>query len=212
MTLSQHFSMIIVMLCLLLPLSGCGSDGESEDTTTEQGNVEEDSNANNSDSTENTSGDFQLTSSAFGEGDTLPTDYTCSRDGGGDLSPPLSWSNSPEGVSGYAVVMYHYPQGAVGTPSHYWEIWNIPATVAALESGNPESIGDEGSNKDGVEVGYTPPCSPGDAVHEYTIRVYALSAAPEALGTGDNLSVGWEEFVAAVEPLSLGMAELSFSN
>lgn len=58
MTLSQHFSMIIVMLCLLLPLSGCGSDGESEDTTTEQGNVEEDSNANNSDSTENTSGDF----------------------------------------------------------------------------------------------------------------------------------------------------------
>ena len=71
-------------------------------------------------------------------------------------------------------------------------------------------MGNEGSNQDGVGIGYTPPCSPGDAVHDYTIRVYALSAAPEALGSDDHLSVGWTELVNAVEPLSLGMAEISF--
>ena len=84
--------------------------------------------------------------------------------------------------------------------------------MTSLAAGNPESVGNEGSNKDGIEIGYTPPCSPGDAVHEYTIRVYALSASPEALGSVDNISVGWAEFVAAVESLSLGMTEFSLTN
>lgn len=97
-------------------------------------------------------------------------------------------------------------------PLRNWVVWNIPASVTSLVSGNPESIGDEGSNKDGAEIGYTPPCSPGDAVHDYTIRIYALSASPEDLGSGDNLSVGWDEFIAAVESLSMGMAEISFTN
>ena len=194
----------IIFSSLLTILFACGGETEPAETNTDEETTTP------ADTTVNASGDFQVSSSAFGEGETLPADYACSRDGGGDLSPPLSWSGAPEGVSEYALVMYHYPQGQTDNPSHYWVVWNIPASVTALEAGNADGVGNEGSNKDGVEIGYTPPCSPGDAVHEYTIRVYALSAAPEDLGPDDNLSVGWTEFVDAVEPLSLGMAEISF--
>ena len=188
---------------LLIILSACGGEAKPAETNTDKETTTP------ADTTVNESGDFQVSSSAFGEGETLPADYACSRDGGGDLSPHLSRSGAPEGVSKYALVMYHYPQGQTDSPSHYWVVWNIPASVTTLEAGNADGVGNEGSNKDGVEIGYTPPCSPGDAVHDYIIRVYALSAAPEALGSDDNLSVGWTELVNAVEPLSLGMAEIS---
>ena len=91
-------------------------------------------------------------------------------------------------------------------------MWNIPSSEEGLSEGNTSSIGDEGSNKDGAAIGYTPPCSPGDAVHEYTIRVYALGEAPEELGDADNLSVGWAEFEAAVVPKSLASDDISFVN
>lgn len=201
----RRFLTAIFSAALLTCLFACGSDSEPAETNTGEDTPSSTAPADND------SGDFQVSSPAFGEGETLPTDYGCSRDGGGDLSPPLDWSGAPEDVSEYALVMYHYPQGQTVNPSHYWVVWNIPASVTTLEAGNTASVGSEGSNKDGVEIGYTPPCSPGDAVHEYTIRVYALSAAPQDLGLDDNISVGWAEFVAAVEPLSLGMAEISFT-
>ena len=196
----------LILGLLALSLLGCGSDSEPADN-----NAGQDNSGSTNTATEDF-GDFQVSSTAFNAGDSLPEDYACSRDGGGDLSPPVTWSGAPEGVTEYALVMYHYPQGQTDNPSHYWLVWNIPSTINSLDAGNLESIGNEGSNKDGVAIGYTPPCSPGDAVHEYTIRVYALSAAPEALGSSDNVSVGWAEFVAAVEPLSLGMTEFSFTN
>ena len=189
-----HRFMVLSLVAAGLLACSTASDNESENES--------------STSAEDT---FTVLSSAFSEGESLPATHSCSRDGGSDLSPPLSWSNPPEGTTEYALIMYHYPDDSVETPSHYWEVWNIPSSVTSLESGNPLSVGNEGSNKDGVGTGYTPPCSPGDAVHHYTIRVYALSESLEALGSSDNLDVGWTEFIAAVEAISLGYAEVSFT-
>ena len=44
---------------------------------------------------------LQVTSSAFGEGETIPAKYTVD---GQDISPPLAWSNPPSGTASFALI------------------------------------------------------------------------------------------------------------
>ena len=159
--------------------------------------------------------EFELTSPVFENNGTLPADLKCTRDGGDGLSPPIAWHGAPQGTKGYAVVMHHYPQGRVAgvdTPSHYWLLWNIPASVAELPRGNPESFGNEGGDKDKRYIGYTPPCSPGNVSHEYTITVYALDSETIALGDQDDINVDWTMLTEAIEGRILESSSLTFLN
>lgn len=158
---------------------------------------------------------FTLTSPAFADGGDLPADLKCTRAGGDGLSPPLAWTSPPAGTESLAVIMEHYPRGTapgVDTPSQYWLLWNIPADTTDLPRGNPASIGDEGSDKDERRTGYTPPCSPPGARHEYTITLYALDAAPEALPDGDSIDVDWTVMSEAIEDLVIESSSIAFWN
>ncbi len=111
--------------------------------------------------------------------------------------------------------MHHYPKGREegrDAPSQYWLLWNIPPETLALSRGNIESIGIEGSDKDGRHTGYTPPCSPGGARHAYTITLYALNAAPAALGTKDDLNVDWTALTKAIAGKVIASSQLTFWN
>lgn len=159
---------------------------------------------------------FTLTSSLLSNESPLPETLKCSRDGGSGASPPLQWSTPPEGTQSFALVMHHYPNGTrpgVDNPSHYWLLWNIPGTQRSIAQGNPESIGTEGSDKDGKTTGYTPPCSPaGGGTHTYTLTLYALSAPPSSLGNQDRQDVTWANVTQAIKDITLGTAQLSFIN
>ncbi|MEY8120797.1 YbhB/YbcL family Raf kinase inhibitor-like protein [Falsihalocynthiibacter sp. BN13B15] len=158
---------------------------------------------------------FTLTSPAIVSGGDLPSDLKCSRDGGDGLSPPLVWSTVPEGTQSLAVIMQHYPRGKIaGTdaPSQYWLLWNIPADTTAIPRGNPTSLGDEGADKDERFTGYTPPCSPRGARHEYTITLFALNAAPDTLPSNDSLQVDWTEMTQAIGPLVISSSSFTFWN
>ncbi|WP_299554431.1 YbhB/YbcL family Raf kinase inhibitor-like protein [uncultured Tateyamaria sp.] len=158
---------------------------------------------------------FALTSPVIDPGGSLPADLKCTRDGGDGLSPPLAWSDTPEGTRSIAVSMHHYPRGTlegVDTPSHYWLLWNLPATTSTLERGNPGSIGDEGADKDMRGVGYTPPCSPPGPAHEYIITVYALDAKPTALPSVDDPTVDWQQMMLALDGHVLASSDLRFTN
>lgn len=159
------------------------------------------------------SGDFTLTSTSFADGDALPDDLKCERDGGDGLSPPLAWSGLPADTASIALVMEHWPsEDANPPPNAYWLLWDVPADTTSLSRGNTESVGHEGSDKDGVGTGYTPPCSPGgDVTHDYTIRLYALSEAA-GLTDGDDLLVDWTALTTALESITLETAELTFVN
>jgi phosphatidylethanolamine-binding protein (PEBP) family uncharacterized protein len=161
-------------------------------------------------------GEMIVTSTAFVDGGALPADLKCTRDGGTGASPPIAWNRVPSGTASIAISMIHYPVGTTpgkDTPNHYWLLWNIDPSVTQLAQGNPESIGVEGSNKDGVGTGYTPPCSPaGSGTHTYTLRVHALSGSPTALGSSDSVAVTYDAFMAGIEPLVLGTGQLSFTN
>lgn len=159
--------------------------------------------------------DFEMTSPVMEDGGTLPADLKCTRDGGDGKSPPIEWANAPEGTKGYAVVMHHYPRGrveGVDTPSHYWLVWNIPADTTSFPRGNPESIGNEGGDKDKRYVGYTPPCSPGNVAHEYTITVYAVDVEKISLGDEDDIDVDWAALTGAIEGNVLAKSSLTFVN
>jgi len=75
---------------------------------------------------------LQITSSAFSEGQMIPTRYTCD---GPDVSPDLSWSDVPEAAQSLALICDD-PDAPGGTWVH-WVLFNIPASDAGLPAEIP---------------------------------------------------------------------------
>lgn len=74
---------------------------------------------------------FTLSSPAFPHAARLPDSHTCK---GGDRSPPFAWTNPPDGVETFMLVL---TATRVGRPSANveWVISNIPAESRALTEG-----------------------------------------------------------------------------
>jgi hypothetical protein len=122
---------------------------------------------------------FTLTSSDFGEGDTLPTPQLSGIFGAGgeDRSPQLSWSGFPDGTKGFALTVYD-PEAPTLSGFWHWAVANIPGSVTELAAGaSPDGMPD-GSltlrNDAGLTqfLGAAPP--PGHGVHHYHFVVHAL--------------------------------------
>lgn len=118
--------------------------------------------------------EIKIMSSAFGEGGMIPQKYTCD---GEDVSPPLSWTDVPEGAKVIALINDD-PDAPMGTWVH-WVIFNIPASVREL----PEDVPPQKELKDGARqgrndfgrIGYGGPCPP-RGTHRYYFKIYALDA------------------------------------
>ena len=117
---------------------------------------------------------FELTSTAFVEGEPIPNKYTCD---GEDISPPLQWRDPPGGTRSFALIADD-PDAPVGTWVH-WVLFNIPATTTALvEDASPGALpagSSEGVNDFG-DLDYGGPCPP-SGTHRYYFRLYALDTA-----------------------------------
>ena len=118
---------------------------------------------------------IQLTSSAFGEGSSIPARHTCD---GLDLSPPLKWSSVPQGVKSLALIADD-PDAPAGTWTH-WVLYNLPAATDELREATPttETLpggGLQGRN-DFRRIGYGGPCPPRGRPHRYYFKLYALDA------------------------------------
>ncbi len=126
---------------------------------------------------------FSFSSPAFGHGQPIPAVYTCK---GRNISPPLTWSDLPQGTKSLALIMDD-PDAPLGTWVH-WVIYNIPPTRTGLEEALPseERLADgslQGKNS-WRRIGYGGPCPP-SGTHRYYFRLYALdsmlSLAPGAM-------------------------------
>jgi len=120
---------------------------------------------------------IELTSTAFDKGEMIPEQYTCD---GKDTSPPLGWSNAPEGTKSFALICDD-PDAPVGTWVH-WVLYNIPGDAQALSEGQPKSKvlpngATQGKNGWG-KFGYGGPCPP-SGKHRYYFKLYALSKTLE---------------------------------
>ncbi|MFN2556422.1 MAG: YbhB/YbcL family Raf kinase inhibitor-like protein, partial [Nitriliruptorales bacterium] len=67
-------------------------------------------------------GDLELSSSAFGYDEPIPTKYTSE---GEDISPPLQWTNVPEGTRQFALVV-HDPDAPMTHGAVHWVVYGIP--------------------------------------------------------------------------------------
>jgi hypothetical protein len=114
---------------------------------------------------------MRLTSSAF-EGDgTMPAEFTCK---GADRSPPLAWSDVPEGTRSLALVLED-PDAPSGT-FHHWGAYNLAPDRRELAAGEgaPDAEFPQTKNDFGTP-GYGGPCPPpGDPPHHYHFRLLAL--------------------------------------
>ena len=113
-----------------------------------------------------------IISSAFSEGQTIPTRYTCD---GSDVSPDLAWSGVPEEAASLALICDD-PDAPMGTWVH-WVLFNVPADADGLPAEIPpdatlENGACHGTNDFG-KLGYGGPCPPG-GTHRYFFKLYAL--------------------------------------
>jgi Raf kinase inhibitor-like YbhB/YbcL family protein len=140
--------------------------------------------------------ELKLTSEAFEHGEQIPRRHSCE---GEDVSPPLRWSNVPEGTRSLALVVDD-PDAPGGVFTH-WLAWGLDPTAEELGEGDPAPI--EGRNDFGTS-GYRGPCPPpGHGRHRYVFRLYALDAEQE-LAAGAAKA----ELEQAIEGHVLTIAEL----
>lgn len=117
---------------------------------------------------------FSLNSAAFKNGGEIPVRHTCQ---GENISPPLSWSDVPEGTQSLALIVEDPDAPDPAAPERTWVHWvlyNIPPTATGLPEGVirlPEGTL-EGIN-DWDRTGYGGPCPPVGR-HRYFHILYAL--------------------------------------
>ena len=112
--------------------------------------------------------ELEITSTAFVNGGNIPDKYSCDHDGVG-ISPPLNFSNIPEGTQ--SLVLIFDDPDASGEIWVHWIVFNIPADTTGFEE-NEVIHYYIGTNSWG-EIAYGGPCPP-SGVHRYYFRLYAL--------------------------------------
>ena len=119
-------------------------------------------------------GKIEVRSPAFGEGEKIPSDFTC--DGAG-MSPPIEWSGVPVNTQSL-VVIADDPDAPAGDWVH-WLVYDLPPSLTQLPAGIPEgeklSGGGLQGRTDFGTLGYGGPCPP-RGTHRYFFRIYALDA------------------------------------
>jgi Raf kinase inhibitor-like YbhB/YbcL family protein len=117
-----------------------------------------------------------LTSPAFQPGAPIPGQYTGD---GADESPPLRWSEVPQGTKSIALICDD--PGAPGGTWVHWVLFDLPPETRELPEGVPatETLGNgtkQGKNDFG-KIGYDGPAPPKGTPHHYLFKLYALEAA-----------------------------------
>jgi Raf kinase inhibitor-like YbhB/YbcL family protein len=127
---------------------------------------------------------FSITSPAFAEGGDIPTRYTCEDR---DVSPPLAWSDPPDGTRSLALILDDPDAPDPKAPKMTWVHWvlyNLPATARELpEAVEPSAL--PGGTREGLNdwkrTGYGGPCPP-IGRHRYFHKLNALDTVLPDLG------------------------------
>ena len=80
-----------------------------------------------------------LTTPAFDDGGIIPNKYTQAAENGAPVSPKLTWTNVPDGVVSFALIL-HDPDTSLNKTTNevlHWLIFNIPGTARELPEGMP---------------------------------------------------------------------------
>lgn len=124
---------------------------------------------------------LELTSASFEDRQAIPIRYACH---GKNISPPLTWTTSPEGTQSFVLIMDDPDAvNVVGFVWDHWLLFNLSANIHSLE----EAISRDGKNplgslegmNSGSKLGYRGPCPPSGETHEYVFTLFAIDAILE---------------------------------
>jgi Raf kinase inhibitor-like YbhB/YbcL family protein len=138
---------------------------------------------------------MRLSSEAFEDGAAIPAEHTCD---GADRSPPLAWSDVPEGTAAFTLIVTDPDaRGFV-----HWVLTDVPGDRRELAAGEGDGAGVAGRNDFG-RSGWGGPCPP-SGQHRYVFTIYALDA-PLELGTDATA----DEVLSALADRTLGQGQLT---
>jgi Raf kinase inhibitor-like YbhB/YbcL family protein len=155
---------------------------------------------------------FTLTSPAVQDNGTLATKNACSDKQktpncfGENISPPLAWSNPPEGTKSFALVLVD-PEGRPAAGFTHMVVYGIPADVKGFPEGELSKPSDKfvgGKNSMGLATYFGPGTPPNTDWHHYTWTIVATDLDPKALRPGMTR----EELAAALKDHVKGSAGL----
>jgi Raf kinase inhibitor-like YbhB/YbcL family protein len=151
-----------------------------------------------------------LATTAWTDGGAIPPKYT---QAGVQVSPPLTWSNVPDGVTSF-VMIAHDVDAATGNGTDdilHWMLWNIPATARSLAEGVPQgSQLPDGTRQISVSGPYYrgPGASAQGPAHHYVFELFALESPVEVAAVGVSPAQTRAAVVAAMAGHVRGKAVL----
>jgi Raf kinase inhibitor-like YbhB/YbcL family protein len=132
---------------------------------------------------------FSLSSSAFADNGIMALKYAGKNPAnanciGENVSPPLRWSNPPDGTRSYAIIM-HDQEGRLGLGVTHWVAYGIPASTMALPEGAASDATAHrfinGKNTPGKSA-YLGACPPkGSGPHHYVFTLIATGLEPQSM-------------------------------
>ena len=120
---------------------------------------------------------FTLSSSAVQDNGILATKNACSDKQrtpncvGENISPPLAWSNVPDGTKSFALLMFD-PEGRAPAGVSHMVVYGIPADVKGFAEGELSKPSDKfvgGKSLMGLGVYFGPGTPPNTDWHHYTL-------------------------------------------
>lgn len=132
---------------------------------------------------------FEVRSSAFAEGSTIPRKYTGD---GENVSPPLEWSGAPRETRSFALICED-PDAPSGIFRH-WAVANIPADQTGMSVGGraPRQQYDCARNDFGHATYDGPAPPPGHGLHHYHFKLAALDVEKVEISAEDSADDLWQ--------------------
>ncbi len=127
-----------------------------------------------------------LATSGWPDGGTIPAKYA---QGGGEVSPALTWSNVPDGTVSFALIV-HDQDAATGNGTDdllHWMLWNIPADARSLPEGEPQGTQLQDGTRQISATGpfYRGPGAPASGpAHHYAFELFALDTMLDVPAVG----------------------------
>ncbi len=163
---------IVCLLVVMLISIGCSQEEQPADKTEQAGEATEEGEETVTDDTA-----FTVKSNAFSNEGEIPAKYANTGVKGGDnVSPPISWENTPDGTKSFVVAMID--EHPIANNWVHWAVIDIPADIDSLEEGASGNlpVGAKELNNTFGESGYGGPQPPaGSGAHDYVTTVYALN-------------------------------------
>ena len=131
-----------------------------------------------------------LSTTAWADAGQIPAKHA---QGGGEVSPPLTWSNVPDSTVCFVLIV-HDPDAATGNGTDdtlHWMLWNIPGEARSLPEGVPQgSQLPDGTRQISVTGPYyRGPGAPSTGnAHHYTFELFALDTPLDVPAVGASPS------------------------